>query len=505
MSLTRKILFSLVPAVALFASLEGVCRIWEAIENRAPVLPRAAAELPKKEPGEFRVLFFGGSTVAGDPMPDVGFVEQMKYYLEEIAPSRSLRFFNYGFSGMPSTYAVRKMAQTVPGSEADAIVVLTAHNEFLPQDLNEEELKSLYAIQEEIYRSALVRRARRMIYRYHTARREKTLEADKLSRYDRESARFTERVSLFQRNLDAIAGIAKAERIPVFLCTGPSNLRDFPPTNYKLSKFYGDAKYVPALREGAALLDRRETSKAEAALNEALLRYPDDANVIFLLARARLASGDAEKARELYYLAKDVDPVPFRVLSDFNETVRGKKEVDGVRVIDLERIFDSRSPNGITGFEYIVDHCHPTPQGGFIIATSLIEAFAEAGLIETGGPVEERLSLDAFLDESGYTSNRNSVRVEYLKEAAEFCVNSPYFNLSAAQGYLSEAVKLDPKDWAAWGNLGTVYLFMGRVAEGDRCLRKAAESKGAPLDLNDREQLPLLREAIDAAGYKLES
>lgn len=499
--LKKKIIFSLIPAILLFGSLEIVCLIWERVEKRAAPLQRSVDELPKKEEGEFRVLFYGGSTVNGGGEPRVGFVAQMEAYLAEINPGRRIRFFNYSGPGEPSTYVVRNMARTVPGSEADAIVVLTAHNEFYePADMSEEELNSLYAIQENMHRSALVRRARRLVYRYYTARRADVLSGDNLSRFDRNSARFKERVALYQRNCDTIVRLAREESIPLFLCTGPCNLADWPPSSGKYSAFAENPDYEPAVGKIHALLLEGKNEEVLAFGAEALQRFPDDALLTYGMGKAQLALGAREEARELLYRARDLDPIPFRVLSEFNEVVREKEDQPGVNVVDLERILDARSPKGITGYEFMVDICHPNPEGAYLIATALIDRFGEEGLVDLEKPAGQLADLDRFLHSEG----RMEDWTEFLLETARTAMKPPYHNMREAERSLKEALDRDPDHWEVLANVATIFFSKGMKAQGEQYLRKAVEKKGAAIDLNDREAVPYLKEAMEGAGYQVE-
>lgn len=175
----KRVVYSLIPAVVLFGTLEGVCRIWEHYDEPPGILAGKKEKLPPKLEGEFRVLFFGGSTVFGSPEPSVGIVAQLEYALKKVNPERTIRFFNYARPGNASSGVVREMSEVVKESDADVMVVLTAHNEYMERtDVTEEDLARLAAIREQMYRSALVRRAQRLYFRYYLARRPDVIERE---------------------------------------------------------------------------------------------------------------------------------------------------------------------------------------------------------------------------------------------------------------------------------------------------------------------------------------
>jgi len=109
--------------LVLLAAAELVCRRLEqaGIDRDLPVRLR---DIPPRSPGELRVFAFGGSTVFGVPVPEVGFVAQLQYWLERRYPDRDIRIYNYGYHASPlrlrAVLANAKYAMKTPFLNLDA-------------------------------------------------------------------------------------------------------------------------------------------------------------------------------------------------------------------------------------------------------------------------------------------------------------------------------------------------------------------------------------------------
>ena len=97
-------------------------------------------------------------------------------------------------------------------------------------------------------------------------------------------------------------------------------------------------------------------------------------------AGSRLARGDAARARAAFDAARDADPVPWRVLGRFNEHLRALARAARRCVADADAAFRREARDGLVGFEWVADNCHPTPLGSALIARELLAAMAGARL-----------------------------------------------------------------------------------------------------------------------------
>lgn len=497
--LTR-VLYAVAPSLFFLLFLELVCQWWEERDPPAVALPQLPLDFAAKEEGEVRLLFYGGSTVAGQPMPELGFGKQMKYLLQNDVDATGGKHFtlaNFGMVGASSTYVIYRMAQTLVASEGDVLVVFTAHNEFLSNvELVREEYAQLLAIREQFYRFALVRRAQRYINRYYIARQPEFVEGRDLQAFDRSSPRFRGRIALYRRNIETIVDMAHAAGMPLLLCTAPTNTRDWPATRSGGGFVPSDSTYASALKKLRAHLDAERGEQALEQALQLLQDRPQDPLVMYYLGRAYYELGQFEEAYRWLEQAKELDPLPFRALNSLNDIVREQADQDGVWVIDLDRIFRDNAPHGLPGFDLFADNCHPSPEGNFLIARALIETLQVLDLVDYDNHVGTR-ELGEFLKTNGFVDGEPALKVAYFLANARYAMKPPFFNFAQAKWNLEEALKLDENNWQAWANLATVSFFDDDPVLGKEQLAHAYRLRGRRFDLDDRATHPLLREALE--------
>jgi tetratricopeptide (TPR) repeat protein len=196
----------------------------------------------------------------------------------------------------------------------------------------------------------------------------------------------------------------------------PCNLL-MPPIDRKNTWNPGPESLVSAIESIAELLKNGNPGKALQEIEKGLHKHPDDPGLLYLSGSARYMKGDFGKARQDFTKAKDLDFLPSRALSTFNEFIRSKAGVKGVYIFDIEKAFENASPNGITGYNLIMDNCHPTMEGNFIIARGLMEIMRKEGFIEW----EEDVSLYKFLYHSGFFDQTKSLSADYYSNIHWYC------------------------------------------------------------------------------------
>ncbi len=500
-----KSLAAIAPSLLFLIALELVCLWWEKRDPPSIELPQLPLEFAAKKPDEIRLLFYGGSTVAGQPLPELGFRKQMQYYFSRGVDARADRHFtlaNFGMVSASSTYVIYRMEQTLRKSEGDVAVVMTAHNEFLSNtDLVRDEYAQLLAIREQFFRFALLRRAQRYVNRYYLARRPEFVQGRELQPFDRTSERFRQRIELFRDNIETIVDMTRAVGMPLVLCTMPSNVRDWPPSRSGGGFVYSDTSYANVLREMHRGLQAGASERVRDASRALLADRSDDALAMYYLGKAQWALSEGEEAAQWLQRAKESDPFPFRALDELNDIVRAQRGRDGVFVVDIDAEFKRAAEGGLPGLELFADNCHPSPMGNFLIARALIEELRSMGLVEDSEHPKVA-DMDNFLRATG--AQDPALQVRYYLENARYAMKPPFFNFAGARWNLKEALKRDKKNWHVWANMATISLLDGDVATGRQELTKAYQLRGQRFDLDDRSAHPLLREALEQAGLQVE-
>jgi tetratricopeptide (TPR) repeat protein len=102
-------------------------------------------------------------------------------------------------------------------------------------------------------------------------------------------------------------------------------------------------------------------------------RYAD---LQFRLGRCHWETGDYEKARDRFLLARDLDALRFRPDRHMNEIIRDVASSAGdkhVRLVDVAEVFRADSPAGIPGRELFREHVHTTFHGDYLLAKAVCE------------------------------------------------------------------------------------------------------------------------------------
>ena len=138
---------------------------------------------------------------------------------------------------------------------------------------------------------------------------------------------------------------------------------------------------------------KKEIVQAEKDLQTALSIIPDHPRALFELALIKSLLGrDPERIRELFSQAAARDRAPRKGSEATNDLVRDvASELKGVVFVDMDRKLQACVPNGLIGWEWMADHCHPFRGARDammeIFRDTLVEAWPE--LMDTNEPQSE--------------------------------------------------------------------------------------------------------------------
>ena len=496
-SLAKKLLFSAALILTCLVAIEALC---VAFEPRDEIFDRATVyRLPKKRPGAFRIIAYGGSTTWGAPVPELGFVAQLGFFLRELRPDRPLEILNLGRPGSSSDSDVEAVRATID-AQPDLLLLFGSHNEFLDRGLPS---RFKTRLRYQLARSGAKRMMVRLAATFRGSSRDReSILPDRLVPYDRNSEVFRAKLERYRDNIDAVLRLASGKKVPILILTPPSNLSGWPPVHRQIGWALGDAAYERKIEAIEQSLASGSLGQAREQLERLRAEHPGDAMGLFLLATLELRTGDTAGARTHFTQARDLDPYPWRALSEMNDYLRLRAALPGVHLIDAERIFADQSPDGITGGFLIADNCHPTPEGSYLIAEAIVRCLSANGqFFESGARLDpQKLGLETFLSHLGESTTNGSLRLRSLLEVGRYSMKTPFFNYEASERVLREAIALDPANWEAWANVATLSLLCGRIEQGRNEFHAALRAKGAMIDLDDRARVPYLREALTTSG-----
>ena len=363
----------------------------------------------QKPKGEFRVFVFGGSTVQGNPFSiETSFPTYLQIALEEMDPRHSWRVVNCGGVSY-SSYRLVPIMQECLAYEPDLFIFCEGHNEFL-EDVTYREVRnssslvqSAFLILNQFRSFRALRQAvlagtesaemggRRPSANGSDSRPVLPEDVDTLldhdggfSVYHRDDARASVVAEHFRNNLIRMAAICRENSLPLLLLLPPSNDSDCPPFKPQFS----DALSANERQTVADLLHHARDLAAAEKLDEAIAsvqsaietdrRY---ALTWYELGHLQSAAKRFDEAREAFQKASDEDTCPLRMTSPLEEAMQQVAIRYNVPMIDIHKLLQSNSVNGIVGDNVLVDHVHPSFRGHEEIAIEIAEWMLSAGYV----------------------------------------------------------------------------------------------------------------------------
>jgi lysophospholipase L1-like esterase len=340
------------------AANPDVGRRWFAGIDEPPAPPVEAFPREKGD-RDFLVFVLGESSAAGFPYPrNAAFSRLLRDALADALPDRHVDVVNLGIAATNS-FAMLDMAREVAARRPDAVLVYAGHNEYygalgaasrvsIPGGtgavrlyLRLLRLRTVLAMRDAFVR--LRRGAPSPAGDLDAASLMELLARDR--QIVRDSPAYRRGVTQFETNLAALVRTFTRNGIPVLLASVSSNLREQPP-------FAADAN-AAAGGAGAA----------------------------FDSARSSFARGDTAAARALFARARDLDVIRFRAPGDFTAVIRRVAAMPGATYVPVAEQFAARSPGGIEGSEFFLEHVHPNREGHGLIGRAFFDAMLAAGVL----------------------------------------------------------------------------------------------------------------------------
>lgn len=356
-----------------------------------------------KSPDEFRVFCLGGSTVQGHPFSiETSFTTWLELSLRAADPGRAWRVVNCGGVSY-ATYREAIVVEELLGHEPDLFILCTGHNEFL-EDRSYSHLKQVPALLRVPVEQAsrlrtfgLVGSSFARLFGDRAARApgdrpllgaevEAVLDYEGgLASYHRNEAWRQAVIEHFRFNLRRMVAMAHEAGVPVILVNPVANL-DTPPfkSEHRAGMSAEEIGRFDRLWDEARGLYGRSLPEAVTRLERAIALDDQHAGIHFTLAKCYQDLGRFDEARAEFIRAKDLDICPLRILEPMNRAILDIARATRTPVIDLVAFFARRSRGGITGYDWLVDHVHPSIKGHQLIADLLADELVRLGHVRPG-------------------------------------------------------------------------------------------------------------------------
>lgn len=346
-----------------------------------------------KGPKTLRVFVLGESAAMGDPDFKFGLPRMLEVLLREHYPGRKIEVVNAALVAINSN-VILPIARDCAKRQGDLWVIYMGNNEIIGP-FGSASVFGARAPALALVRAGLWLKTLRLGQLFDSGVRwlrhsgEPSLEwggmemmADQKVAHDSPA---TQRVYRhFERNLSDMLAVAAQVRVPVVLCTVPTNLKDCAPFASLHTATLGPtalAQWDAAYQAGVSSQGQGNLKQAEAAYEQAGRIDRKFAELAFRQAECcRLPEQQADAAA-YYGQARDWDALQFRADSEVNEIIRRTSAAfsgRGIALVDAEKIFATNSPQGLVGSQYFYEHVHLTPEGNYLLARAVAEQAARA-------------------------------------------------------------------------------------------------------------------------------
>ena len=368
-------------------------------------------EFPADKPRNgFRVFCFGGSTVYGHPYAGAtAFPKWLELELAASEPARSCQVINCGGVSYAS-YRLAPLVKEVLHYQPDLVILATGHNEFL-EDRSYQSLKSRPAawagLQDAAMSLRLVNVARGWVNRGGSPKSPLSPEvetrldqASGYASYHRDDAWRERVVAQFDESVRTMVADCRAARVPVILVKLGANLRDCPP--FKSEHPSGlSADQERAWQDAFEAAGAAEATDLRAALD--LYRKAEAIDGEYALLTYRLARtldrlGRKPEALTDYLKAREQDVCPLRIIRPLEEVLSRIAVETGAPLVDAASLLAVQAPDAIPGFDWYLDHVHPTIGGHQKIAQALTQEARRCGLTPAASTWPEASRRQVYAD-----------------------------------------------------------------------------------------------------------
>jgi tetratricopeptide (TPR) repeat protein len=346
----------------------------------------------------FDIYVLGGSTAKGRPYnPSIDIGKLVDYYFGGQINGRPIRIINLARGGKPASYAYKR--------------VYSGNNEFL-----------------------------RLFRKHDPSKTERTL-------FDKPLVSPEERLRVldsYEKAIEKIILRCKKRGVPIVVSTVAVNTSDIAPNRSRLSDSADPSQVRDRLHNGNLARSRGNCQQAMVDYDEIISTSPDFALAYYLAADCLREQGIFDRARDYYDKARDLDASPYRVLTAQNVILGKLASKHRVPLVDAVSILENAAPNGLVGYNFMWDNCHPTLEGYALIA----DGFAER--TERLFNAKRQVAEVNLEDIERHFSLTKEAEFEIMISCAQFMyryatlVWDPAARLAQADRYLEKANDLKP-------------------------------------------------------------
>ena len=364
--------------------LETSAAAWQARAHRMPRLPTRFQEGPAAARNETTILVIGESSARGEPFDDwLSIGRIVAWQLERMLPGRRFRVETWAKGGSNLEPMHQRLTELTrpPG----AIFVYAGHNEFqarypwsrtVPYYVEPGWQAWLKTLDESVPKPPLARMILETLDRHRLdlapprAVSRRLIDVPMYTPAEAEELRAD-----FERRLEAIAVYCERIGSLPILVVPASNDAGFEPNRSVLAPNVPPSEH-PTIARGFSLARGMETfspAESERRYRAFLNRHPGFAEAHFRLARVLERFGNWDEARTEYRRARDLDAMPQRCPTAFQEAYHQvAARHRAVVLVDGPKVLEPIAPHGLFDDHLFHDAHHPTFLGYLALAQDLL-------------------------------------------------------------------------------------------------------------------------------------
>ncbi len=407
--LERAFLAALACLLAL-AGLEIGSTAWRAWMHRLPTLPRFSVNSDEV----YRIVVLGGSSALGEPYrPWVSVGQIVADRIQAALPGRSVECEILAWLGEDLEQQHQRLARIT--RRPDMVIVYSGHNEFAARFEEERvawlDLASGSRVFQVVHRALLVSPFCRLVHEIVSKNR---LDLPPLAGRHRlidppqaSESETAEILADFRRRLEAITAYCETIQATPVLIIPPANESNYEPSRSTLPASVGldERRRLVLDFEQARALESDQPQQAEAIYTAIIARHEGFAEAHYRLGHLLEKSGRINQAAPHFLAALDYDGLPIRCPASFRAAYRevASRHPRAI-LVDGRAALSVVSSTGLIGDEVIQDTHHPTLRGMVALASTVVRALKDRGLVAPN--LDDHLSVPEIAARHGLTTDR---------------------------------------------------------------------------------------------------
>lgn len=360
-----------------------------------------------KKPNTFRIFVLGASTGIGYPYRYNGaFHHWLEYGLNRTFPDQNIEVVNVSLTAINS-YTLLDFTKQIVHYEPNAVLIYAGHNEYYgalgvastssfgkkPWMVNSflklRTLRITQLISNGL--SAVKSDEKKQMVEKETLM--KKMVQDQKIPFN--SDLYQLGVKQFETNLNAILDILEKNKVPCFVGTLVSNIKDVKPFISEKDSTHKSAQYY------------------------------------FDLAKQQVSQKQFKAAKLNFINAKEQDLLRFRAPESMNEIIRNAVEKhSNAKLVDSQTMFENFTEEGIIGNELLLEHVHPNIKGYALIGFAFYEKLSNSK-ITSNWKYSERMTFEDLWNDMPITaldSLAGTYEIMMMKEGWPYYEKIPQIN-----------------------------------------------------------------------------